>query len=178
MKRARAGADGDSDAEDPGVPPETEGAGQPEEEEDEAEYFRQAVGEEPDEGMWLGSPRLGTLGLSLCCGGLDAVFFPQTCSQRQPNEDGLLGPQAGSSKGRSGGLVKALTPGLQRPRAAGPSGARPSWDAEELPGTAGEAKHGHLRKRSEARPERRMECPKLGPTRLLPRAGVALAFLS
>ncbi|XP_047559104.1 suppressor of SWI4 1 homolog isoform X3 [Lutra lutra] len=52
MKRARAGADGDSDAEDPGVPPETEGAGQPEEEEDEAEYFRQAVGEEPDEDMF------------------------------------------------------------------------------------------------------------------------------
>ncbi|XP_044110185.1 suppressor of SWI4 1 homolog isoform X4 [Neovison vison] len=52
MKRARAGVDGDSDAEDPGVPPESEGAGQPEEEEDEAEYFRQAVGEEPDEDMF------------------------------------------------------------------------------------------------------------------------------
>ncbi|KAM5189753.1 suppressor of SWI4 1 homolog [Callospermophilus lateralis] len=49
MKRARA--DGDSDAEDPGVPPEAEGAGQ-QEEEDEAEYFRQAVGEEPDEDMF------------------------------------------------------------------------------------------------------------------------------
>ncbi|XP_034513636.1 suppressor of SWI4 1 homolog isoform X3 [Ailuropoda melanoleuca] len=52
MKRARAGADEDSDAEDPGVAPETEGAGQREEEEDEAEYFRQAVGEEPDEDMF------------------------------------------------------------------------------------------------------------------------------
>lgn len=50
MKRARAEADGDSDAEDPGAPPEAEGAGQ--EEEDEAEYFRQAVGEEPDEDMF------------------------------------------------------------------------------------------------------------------------------
>ncbi|EQB77638.1 Suppressor of SWI4 1-like protein [Camelus ferus] len=50
MKRARAEADGDSDAEDPGAPPEAEGANQREEEEDEAEYFRQAVGEEPDEG--------------------------------------------------------------------------------------------------------------------------------
>ncbi|KAF5911561.1 hypothetical protein HPG69_008158 [Diceros bicornis minor] len=49
MKRARAGADGDSDAEDPGAPAEEGGAGQQEEEEDEAEYFRQAVGEEPDE---------------------------------------------------------------------------------------------------------------------------------
>uniref|UniRef100_A0ABI8ASA2 Suppressor of SWI4 1 homolog n=1 Tax=Felis catus TaxID=9685 RepID=A0ABI8ASA2_FELCA len=48
MKRARAEASGDSDAEDPGAPPE--GTGQREEEEDEAEYFRQAVGEEPDEG--------------------------------------------------------------------------------------------------------------------------------
>nr|XP_010952595.2 uncharacterized protein LOC105068431 isoform X2 [Camelus bactrianus] len=52
MKRARAEADGDSDAEDPGAPPEAEGANQREEEEDEAEYFRQAVGEEPDEDMF------------------------------------------------------------------------------------------------------------------------------
>uniref|UniRef100_A0A9L0S1W4 Peter pan homolog n=1 Tax=Equus caballus TaxID=9796 RepID=A0A9L0S1W4_HORSE len=51
IKRSRA--DGDSDAEDPGAPPEEEGAGQrEEEEEDEAEYFRQAVGEEPDEDMF------------------------------------------------------------------------------------------------------------------------------
>lgn len=51
MKRARAAAEGDSDAEDPGAPPEAAqgaGRGQQEEEEDEAEYFRQAVGEEPD----------------------------------------------------------------------------------------------------------------------------------
>lgn len=54
MKRARAGADGDSDAEDPGPPPEAVGASQVEEEEDDAEYFRQAVGEEPDEGVWQG----------------------------------------------------------------------------------------------------------------------------
>lgn len=50
MKRARA--EGDSDAEDPGAPPETQGTGQPEDEEDEAEYFRQAVGKEPDEDMF------------------------------------------------------------------------------------------------------------------------------
>lgn len=50
MKRARA--DGDSDAEDPGAPEAEQGAAQHEEEEDEAEYFRQAVGEEPDEGEW------------------------------------------------------------------------------------------------------------------------------
>lgn len=54
MKRARAATDGDSDAEDPGAPPEAEGPGWQEEEEDEAEYFRQAVGEEPDEGAWWG----------------------------------------------------------------------------------------------------------------------------
>lgn len=54
IKRARARADGDSDAEDPGAPPEAVGASQPEEEEDDAEYFRQAVGEEPDEGVWQG----------------------------------------------------------------------------------------------------------------------------
>lgn len=60
MKRARA--DEDSDAEDPGAPPEAEGAGQ-QEEEDEAEYFRQAVGEEPDEGTWLESVQLGTMGV-------------------------------------------------------------------------------------------------------------------
>ncbi|XP_055457467.1 suppressor of SWI4 1 homolog [Psammomys obesus] len=52
MKRARAKADGDSDAEDPGAPPEAEGAGQLEEDEDDAEYFRQAVGEEPDEDLF------------------------------------------------------------------------------------------------------------------------------
>eukprot|EP00069_Balaena_mysticetus_P021690 bmy_13759T0 len=52
MKRAHAEADGDSDAEDPGAPPEAEGVSQQEEEEDEAEYFRQAVGEEPDEDMF------------------------------------------------------------------------------------------------------------------------------
>lgn len=51
IKRARARADGDSDAEDPGAPPEAVGASQPEDEEDDAEYFRQAVGEEPDEGV-------------------------------------------------------------------------------------------------------------------------------
>ncbi|XP_057623358.1 suppressor of SWI4 1 homolog [Chionomys nivalis] len=56
MKRARAGAEGDSDAEDPGAPPEAAGASQNEEEEDDAEYFRQAVGEEPDEDMF---PRVG-----------------------------------------------------------------------------------------------------------------------
>lgn len=56
MKRARAEADGDSDAEDPGAPPEAEGAVQ-QEEEDEAEYFRQAVGEEPDEDMFPKSRR-------------------------------------------------------------------------------------------------------------------------
>lgn len=54
MKRARAGADGDSDAEDPGAPPEAAGASRNEEEEDDAEYFRQAVGEEPDEGVCRG----------------------------------------------------------------------------------------------------------------------------
>nr|XP_030735478.1 suppressor of SWI4 1 homolog isoform X2 [Globicephala melas] len=52
MKRAQAEADGDSDAEDPGAPAEAEGVSQQEEEEDEAEYFRQAVGEEPDEDMF------------------------------------------------------------------------------------------------------------------------------
>lgn len=71
MKRARAEASGDSDAEDPGAPPE--GTGQREEEEDEAEYFRQAVGEEPDEGMWQGLVQLGTLSPSLWPGGLDVV---------------------------------------------------------------------------------------------------------
>lgn len=52
IKRARAKADGDSDAEDPGAPPEPVGSSQPEEEEDDAEYFRQAVGEEPDEDLF------------------------------------------------------------------------------------------------------------------------------
>uniref|UniRef100_A0A2K6GRF6 Peter pan homolog n=1 Tax=Propithecus coquereli TaxID=379532 RepID=A0A2K6GRF6_PROCO len=49
MRKKRAKADGDSDAEDPGTSLEDN---QREEEEDEAEYFRQAVGEEPDEDMF------------------------------------------------------------------------------------------------------------------------------
>lgn len=53
IKRVRV-RDGDSDAEDPGPPPEAEGTSQPEEEEDDAEYFRQAVGEEPDAGVRQG----------------------------------------------------------------------------------------------------------------------------
>ncbi|XP_066109442.1 suppressor of SWI4 1 homolog isoform X3 [Saccopteryx bilineata] len=56
MKRTQAEASGDSDAEDPGAPPEAERASQ-QEEEDEAEYFRHAVGKEPDEGMFLTAPR-------------------------------------------------------------------------------------------------------------------------
>lgn len=93
MKRARA--DEDSDAEDPGAPPEAEGAGQQEEEEDEAEYFRQAVGEEPDEGTWTESVQLGTMGLSLCPGGPDSLSL-QICSPR-PNGDGPPDLQARST---------------------------------------------------------------------------------
>lgn len=95
MKRSRAEADGDSDAEDPGAPPEAEGVGQ-QEEEDEAEYFRQAVGKEPDEGAWQESVRPGIVGLFLCPGGPDSLFL-QTCSQR-PDGDGPMVLQA-----RSGG---------------------------------------------------------------------------
>lgn len=94
MKRARAEANGDSDAEDPGAPPEAEEPGQEEEEEDEAEYFRQAVGEEPDEGMWQGSVQPGTMGLSLSPGGPDIVSL-QICS-RTPGGDGPSGLQARS----------------------------------------------------------------------------------
>lgn len=59
MKRARA--DGDSDAEDPGAP-DKQGSGrqEDEEEEDEAEYFRQAVGAEPDEDMFPTAKRRRT----------------------------------------------------------------------------------------------------------------------
>lgn len=93
MKRARGEADGDSDAEDPGVPPEVEGPGQ--EEDDEAEYFRQAVGEEPDEGLWQGPVQPGTMGLSLYRGVPDTVSL-QICS-RTSGGDGPLGLQARSS---------------------------------------------------------------------------------
>ncbi|XP_075854501.1 uncharacterized protein LOC105885445 [Microcebus murinus] len=54
MRKKRAKAEGDSDAEDPGLPLEDS---QWEEEEDEAEYFRQAVGEEPDEDMFPTVPK-------------------------------------------------------------------------------------------------------------------------
>lgn len=52
MKRTRERANGDSDAEDPGAPPEAEGTSQPDDEDDDVEYFRQAVGKEPDEDMF------------------------------------------------------------------------------------------------------------------------------
>ncbi|XP_053441750.1 suppressor of SWI4 1 homolog [Nycticebus coucang] len=53
MKKAQAKASKDSDAEDPGPTLEAVGDCQrEEEEEDEAEYFRQSVGEEPDEDMF------------------------------------------------------------------------------------------------------------------------------
>ncbi|XP_017657936.1 suppressor of SWI4 1 homolog isoform X2 [Nannospalax galili] len=51
MKRARKEANGDSDAEDPGTTSEAGGTSQPDEEDD-VEYFRQAVGEEPDDDMF------------------------------------------------------------------------------------------------------------------------------
>ncbi|KAG8523181.1 Suppressor of SWI4 1 [Galemys pyrenaicus] len=77
MKKAKA-ADGDSDAEDPGAPPEAEAAGL-QEEEDELEYFRQAVGEEPDEGAWQWSVQPSTLGLSL-----HPDMFPAAAKKRPP----------------------------------------------------------------------------------------------
>ncbi|KAB0400192.1 hypothetical protein E2I00_009479, partial [Balaenoptera physalus] len=49
VQRKRERREAHNEAEDPGAPPEAEGVSQQEEEEDEAEYFRQAVGEEPDE---------------------------------------------------------------------------------------------------------------------------------
>ncbi|XP_063084702.1 suppressor of SWI4 1 homolog isoform X2 [Cavia porcellus] len=57
MKRAQG--DGDSDAEDPGAPPEAEGRSPREEEqaEEDAEYFRQAVGAEPDEDLFPGAAK-------------------------------------------------------------------------------------------------------------------------
>lgn len=177
MKRARAEADGDSDAEDPGTHPEAEGPGQ--EEEDEAEYFRQAVGEEPDEGMWQGLVRPGTMGLSLCP---DTVSL-QICSQT-PSGDGPSGLQARSSGSRNRGQMEAVTGGIQRPR-TGPGESRPSWGPEGLLGTMDEAKpeQGHLREWPEARPEQQMECPRLGPERCCPglppgQPGAVLSFLS
>lgn len=88
MKRARAEADGDSDAEDPGAPPEAEGTSQQEEEEDEAEYFRQAVGEEPDEGVWqlgLWAPRAClSVRLVALTPYLPADMFPKAAKRRRP----------------------------------------------------------------------------------------------
>lgn len=91
MKRAQAEADGDSDAEDPGAPAEAEGVSQQEEEEDEAEYFRQAVGEEPDEGVWqAGVSVAGHHGLVCPCAlvaltqSLPTDMFPKAAKWRRP----------------------------------------------------------------------------------------------
>lgn len=98
MKRARAEADGDSDAEDPGAPPEAEGPGQ--EEEDEAEYFRQAVGEEPDEDMFPNTRRRRPIGLS---GKKQRVK-----EQKQPNGGGDRRPP--KAKDRPWGAQAKLGP--------------------------------------------------------------------
>ncbi|ELK17860.1 Suppressor of SWI4 1 like protein [Pteropus alecto] len=98
MKRARAEADGDSDAEDPGAPPEAEGPGQ--EEEDEAEYFRQAVGEEPDEDMFPNARRRRPIGLS---GKKQRVK-----EQKQPNGGGDRRPP--KAKDRPWGAQAKLGP--------------------------------------------------------------------
>lgn len=91
MKRARAEADGDSDAEDPGAPPEAERTSQQEEEEDEAEYFRQAVGEEPDEGVWQTGLRAPGYHGPVCPCTLVALtlflptdMFPKAAKRRRP----------------------------------------------------------------------------------------------
>lgn len=60
MKRARAEADGDSNAKEPGALPEADGAGQQEKEE--AEYFRQTMGEETDKDIFLKAQRRGPTG--------------------------------------------------------------------------------------------------------------------
>lgn len=91
MKRVQAEADGDSDAEDPGAPPEAEGTSQQEEEEDEAEYFRQAVGEEPDEGVWQTGLRAPGYHAPVCPCALVALtpffpadMFPKAAKRRRP----------------------------------------------------------------------------------------------
>lgn len=57
MKRKRSSAEEDSEVEDPGMQNE-EAA----ESDDEVEYYRQAVGAEPDEGAWNHSQIM-----TLCC---------------------------------------------------------------------------------------------------------------
>lgn len=49
IKRKRAEAEEDSDVEDPGMQNDQAAA----ESDDEVEYYRQAVGEEPDEGEYM-----------------------------------------------------------------------------------------------------------------------------
>lgn len=49
MKRKRSSAEEDSEVEDPGMQNEEVAAA---ESDDEVEYYRQAVGAEPDEGAW------------------------------------------------------------------------------------------------------------------------------
>lgn len=50
MKRKRAEAEEDSEVEDPGMQNDQAAAA---ESDDEVEYYRQAVGEEPDEGEYM-----------------------------------------------------------------------------------------------------------------------------
>lgn len=50
IKRKRAGAEEDSEVEDPGLQEDEKAAA---ESDDEVAYYRQAVGEEPDEGEYI-----------------------------------------------------------------------------------------------------------------------------
>lgn len=84
QKQAAGGSD-DSEVEDPGAQDDKTAAAQ-ESSEDEAEYYRQAVGEDPDEGnacllvMWVHSR--SHLGLDLRWCALDTDFFFFFCSPR------------------------------------------------------------------------------------------------
>lgn len=111
MKRARAESDRDSDAKEPGALPEAEGAGRQEKEE--AEYFRQTMGEETDRDIFLKAQRRGPTGPPSKKGPVKERKLDGGSDGRPPQHQGqVLGAQA---KIRPGGAAQDSGRGLAGP---------------------------------------------------------------
>lgn len=125
MKRKHEEEEEDSEVEDPGL---QEGQEAAVESDDEVEYYRQAVGQEPDEGehedkrspqsyCWT---RLVTINLFLC-----ADMFPSAKRRKGPS------PGRPARKERTGKSPKQTAPGGQEPRDNAGKGWKKSRDGDK-----------------------------------------------
>lgn len=132
---------GDSGRRGPRAPPEAEGTSQQEEEEDEAEYFRQAVARSLMK-VWQTGLRAPGYHAPVCpCTlvALDTAFSLQTCFQRQPRGRRPTGPPGKKQQLKERKPTKAVNGGLSKGRVEAQA-PRPRWDTGGLPGTMGKAR--------------------------------------